>query len=233
MPLFTTMEGAFGYGRPPPVSTIGPSPGPSGTIRLNIIGDSSVGSVAANLATARTAQGYSNVTITYTSTLLNNYTGANLTTANFDTLLVYTNGGITFNASFGSNLNSYIASGGPVVFGMFCWGNVGAITNFTYANSPYAYKGSQTNQTATMTKTVSHPITSNISTSVAGATFCTPTVTVQSNATSIATFPDNTSMVAYQTTPRRVAVNLYTVIGTVNGYRLFLNSVLWAGGLLN
>jgi hypothetical protein len=227
------MEGAFGYGRSSRPSTIGPGPGPSGTLRLNIIGDTSVGTVAANLAAARTAQGYSNVTITYTSTLLNNYTGANLTTANFDTLLVYTNGGITFNAAFGSNLNSYITSGGPVVFGVFCWGNVAAITNFTYANSPYAYRGSQTTQTATMTKTVSHPITSNISTSIAGNTFCTPTVTVQSNATSIATFPDTTSMVAYQSTPRRVAVNLYPVIGTVNGYRLFLNAILWAGGLLN
>lgn len=232
MPLFTTMGGAFGYGRAQP-STIGGGSGPSGSLRLNIIGDTSIGSVATNLAAARTAQGYSNVTITYTSTLLNNYTGANLTTANFDTVMIYTNGGITFNANFGSNLNNYITSGGPVVFGVFFWGNVPALTNFTYTNSPYAYRGNQANQTATMTKTVSHPITSNISTAVAGSAFYTPTVTVQANATSIATFPDGTSMVAYQTAPRRVAVNLYGVVGTVNGYRLFLNSILWAGGLLN
>lgn len=232
MPFMASISGISGYGRAPPAQQGGGS-GPSGTLRLNIIGDASVRSVATSLATARTALGYSNVTISYTSTLLNNYTGSNLTTANFDTLLVYTNGGITFNTNFGSNLNNYITSGGSVVFGVFCWGNVPALTNFTYSNSPYAYKGSQGNQIATMTKNVSHPITSNINTAITtSATFYTPTVVVQSNATSIASFPDGTSMVAYQTSPRRVGVNLFAVVGTSNGYQLFLNSILWAGGLL-
>ena len=226
-----SVEGAFGYGRLFVAS--GGGGGPSGSLRVNVIGDSSIASVITGLQTAKTALGYSNVTMTYTSTLLNNYTGSNLTLANFDTALLWTNGGITFNASFGSNLNSFITSGGPVVFGVFCWGSVPAITNFTYSNSPYAFKGSQANQVATMTKTVASPITSNISTNItASATFYTPTVTVQSNATSIATFPDGTSMVATQTTPRRVAVNLYAVIGTAPGYQLYLNSLLWSGGLL-
>lgn len=233
MPLFASTESAFGFGRSQISTTGGGGSGPSGTIRLNIVGDSSIASVAAGLASARTAQGYSNVTINYTSTLLNNYTGSNLTTANFDVVLIYTNGGITFNSNIGTNLNSYISAGGPVVFGVFMWGNVARLTNFTYANSPYDYRGSQGNQTATMTKTVAHPITSNISTSVSGSTFYTPTVTVQGTATSIATFPDSTSMVAYQTSPRRVAVNLFPLAGTSNAYRLFLNSVLWAGGILN
>ncbi len=233
MPLFTTLEGSFGYGRAQPSTVGGGGSGPSGSLRLNIVGDSSVGTIATNLATARTAQGYSNVSITYTSTLLNNYTGANLTTANFDVVMIYTNGGITFNAAIGSNLNNYITSGGPVVFGVFMWGNVARLTNFTYTNSPYDYLGNQGTQTATMTKTVSHPITSNISTAVAGNTFYTPSVVVQGTATSIATFPNGTSMVAYQTAPRRVAVNLYGVVGTANGYRLYLNAILWAGGLLN
>ncbi len=226
------MAGDFGFGRAQP-STIGGGSGPSGSLRLNVVGDTSIGSVTAGLAAARTAQGYSNVTITYTSTLLNNYTGANLTTGNFDVVMIYTNGGITFNSAIGSNLNSYITSGGKVVFGVFMWGNVQALTNFTYTNSPYVYLGNQGSQTATMTKTVAHPITSNISTAVAGNTFYTPSVVVQGTATSIATFPNGTSMVAYQTAPRRVAVNLYPLAGTVNAYRLFLNSVLWAGGLLN
>ncbi len=230
MPFLASVGGNFGYGRPP--AQAGSTP--SGSLRVNVIGDSSVGSVITGLQTARTQLGYSNYTLTYTSTLLNNYTGANLSLANFDTLLVWTNGGITFNASFGSNLNSFITSGGPVVFGVFCWGNVARITNFTYTNSPYDYKGSQGNQIATMTKTVASPITSNISTAVTTAgTFYTPTVVVQPNATSIATFPDATSMVATQTGPRRVAVNLFPVTGTANAYRLFLNSILWAGGLLN
>ena len=232
MPYLSSTGSVFGYGRAQ-LSTTGAAPLPPSTIRLNIVGDSSIASVAAGLAAARTAQGYSNITINYTSTLLNNYTGSNLTTANFDVVLIYTNGGITFNSSIGTNLNSYISAGGPVVFGVFMWGNVSRLTNFTYTNSPYDYKGTQGNQTATMTKTVAHPITSNISTSVAGSTYHTPTVTVQTNATSIATFPDATSMVAYQTGPRRVAVNLWPVVGTVNAYRLFLNAVLWAGGVLN
>ena len=233
MPFLASTEGTYGFGRPRAAAAPAPAPGPSGTVRLNIIGDTSIATVATGIATARTALGYSNVTITYTSTLLNNYTGSNLTTANFDALLVYTNGGITFNSNFGTNLNSYITSGGPVVFGVFSWGNVAAITNFTYTNCPYAYKGTQTTLTATMTKTVSHPITSNLSTAVTPSpTFCTQAITVQNDATSIATFPDGTSMIAYQTSPRRVGVNLFPP-NTANVYRTFLNSLLWAGGLLN
>lgn len=231
MPVFASSGGAFGFGRPTPKPAGGG--GPSGSLRLNVIGDASIASVTTGLNAARTAQGYSNVTITYTSTLLNNYTGSNLSITNFDTLLIYTNGGITFNAAFGSNLNNYIASGGTAVFGVFMWGNVGAITNFTYTNNPYAYKGTQGNQAATMTKLVSHPITSNISTAVTGSSFYTPTIVVQSDATSIAAYPDGTSMVAYQTAPRRVGVNLFPPGAAVNVNRLFLNSVLWAGGLLN
>lgn len=234
MPLFTTMNGVFGYGRSQPSTLGGGGGGPSGSLRLNVVGDSSIGTITTNLATARVAQGYSNVSITYTSTLLNNYTGANLTTGNFDVVMIYTNGGITFNSAIGSNLNNYITSGGPVVFGVFMWGNVTALTNFTYTNCPYAYKGTQGNQTATMTKSVAHPITSNISTAVTtGTTFYTPSITAQANATSIATYPDATSMVAYQTAPRRVGVNIWPLAGTANCYRLYLNSILWAGGLLN
>jgi hypothetical protein len=236
MPFFATVESTCGYGRPyqAPAATGGGGTGPSGTMRVNIVGDSSVATFVSGLTTARTALGYSNVTMTYTQTALNNYTGSNLSTANFDAVVVWTNGGITFNSSFGTNLNSYITSGGPVIFGVFCWGNVSAITNFTYTNSPYVFKGSQANQVATMTKTVTHPITSNISTAITvSATFHTPTVSVQPTATSIATFPDGTSMVAYQTSPRRVAVNLYPITNTANSNQLFLNAILWAGGLLN
>lgn len=237
MPFLTSTAGLYGYGRPLPLATGGnvAPPEPSGTLRLNIVGDTAVGTVATNLAAARTAQGYSNVTITYTSTLLNNYTGANLTTANFDVVCIYTNGAITFNASIGSNLNAYVASGGALVTGVFMWGNVPSLTNFTYTNNPYVYKGTQGTQVATMTKAVTHPITTNISTTVSNgaATFYTPTISTVGNATSIAGFPDGTSMVAIQTAPRRVGVNLFPPSGYVNIYRLYLNAILWAGGLLN
>lgn len=236
MPFFASMESAYGYGRPAPVAASSGGGGggsPSGTMRVNVIGDTNVASVVTGLNTARTALGYSNVTMTYTQTPLSNYTGSNLTLANFEAAMVWTNGGLTFNAAFGSNLNNYITSGGPVVFGVFCWGNVQAITNFTYTNCPYAYKGTQSQLQGTMTKTVVHPITTNLSTAVtAGTTFATQAITVQSNATSIATYPDGTSMIAYQTAPRRVAVNLFPP-NTANVYRTFLNSLLWAGGLLN
>lgn len=230
MPFITSVEGTFGYGRPPPPS--GGGSGPSGTMRVNVIGDANIATVITGLNTARTALGYSNVTMTYTNTPMTNYNGSNLTSANFDAAFVYTNGGITYNASFGTNLNAFITAGGPVVFGVFTWGNPAAITNFTYANSPYAFRGTQSSQTATMTKTVASPITANISTTVAGSTFYNPSIVVQATATSIATFPDGTSMVATQTGPRRVGVNLFP-LNTAVAYQLFLNSLLWSGGLLN
>lgn len=233
MPFLSSAAATLAYGRPQAGG--GGGSGPSGSLKVNVIGDSSIGSVVTALGTARTSLGYNNVSITYTQTNLSGYTGSDLTTANYDVLVVYTNGGLTFNANFGTNLNAYIAAGGKVVFGVFMWGNVTAITNFTYTNSPYAYKGTQSTQTATMTVTQTHPITTGLPTTIAGSgSFYTPSVVVQSDATSIASFPDGTSMVAIQTSPKRVAVNLYPpyTSSNANQAKLTLNAILWAGGLL-
>ena len=59
---------------------------------VNIIGDSSTGTVVTALNSARTAAGYT-TTMIYTQTLIAaGYTGADLTTANYDVILVYMNG---------------------------------------------------------------------------------------------------------------------------------------------
>lgn len=230
MPLVSSLSGSMAFGRP----AISGGSGPSGSLKVNVIGDGSVASVVSGLGTAKSSLGYTGVSITYTQTALSGYAGSDLTTANYDVLLIYTNGGLTFNPSLGTNLNNYIASGGKVVFGVFLWGNVSALTNFTYTNCPYAYKGAQNTLTANMTVTQVHPITTGLPTNIAGSSFCSQSIVVQANATSIATFNEGTSMVAIQMSPNRVGINLFppNISSNPNQGKLFLNAILWAGGLL-
>jgi len=233
MPFLSSVESVGGFGRNVPSSGGGGLT--PGTLKVNLIGDSSVSTFATGLQTAKTALGYSTVTLTITQTALSNYTGSDLTTANYDVIVIWTNGGLTFNSSFGTNVNNYISNGGKVVFGVFCWGNVPAITNLTYTNTPYIYKGTQGNAVANMTVLLAHPITNGIPTSISGgaSTFYTNSVSVQPTATNLATYPDATSMVAIQSGPRRVGINLWPGTGYVNLNKLFVNAIVWAGGLLN
>lgn len=231
MPAVASIAGTYGFGRPRRAAG---GAGPSGSLKVNVIGDSNVGSAVTGLNNARTAMGYTGVTVTYTQTSINNYTGSDLTTANYDVILVWMNGGLTINSNLGTNINTYISNGGKAVFGVFLW-NI-SITNLTYTNTPYVFRAAQNTETATMTVTVTHPITTNVPTTIAvGSTFNHPTISVQATATSIATFPSGNSMVAYQESPRRVGINLFGgYIGSFpNIARLYLNAILWAGGLLN
>lgn len=227
---FTTFAG---YGRMRQPAGGG---GPSGTLRVLMLGDSSRDTLIGNLNTAKTALGYTGVTLTWTSTFINGYAGADLTTANYDVVVIYTNGSALPAAAGGTALNNYIAAGGTVVFASFCWGNVTAIPNFTYTNSPYVYSGSSASGfVPTLTVVGTHPITTGIGTTLGTSVFRSSNITLQGTATNLGWYPDGTtSMLAVQTGPRRVGLNFYPPSGlTSNGYQLMVKSIVWAGGLLN
>jgi hypothetical protein len=212
------------------------SSGPSGPLRVLMLGDANRDTLITSLNTARTALGYTGVTITWTSTDSNNYAGTNLTTANYDVVVIYTNGSAVPASAGGTALNNYIASGGKVVFLTFCWGNVSAIPSFTYTNNPYVYNGSSaTGFVPTLTVVGTHPITTGLGTTMGTSVFRTSNIVLQGNATNLGWYPDGTtSMIAVQESPRRVGINFYPVSGvTSNGYQLILKSIVWAGGLLN
>ncbi len=226
------LETFAGYGRmKPPASS-----GPSGTLRVLMIGDSSRDTLISNLNTAKTALGYTGITLTWTSTLGQGYAGADLTVANYDVVVVYTNGGALPAAGCGTSLNTYIAAGGKVVFLVFCWGNVSAIPSFTYTNSPYAYLGSSTSGfVPTLTKVGTHPITDGLGTTLGTSVFRSSNIVLQGTATNLGWYPDGTtSMIAVQTSPRRVGINFYPLSGVnATGNQYILKSIVWAGGLIN
>jgi len=231
MPSLATFAGTQGYGRGARATAA-----PSGTIRVNIIGDSNIASIVTALNNAKTALGYPAVTITYTqSPIVAGYTGSNLTTANFDVLLLYMNGGLSVNASLGANINAFIAAGGKAVYGVFLW-NI-TISGLTYTNTPFVYRGAQSNEVATMTVTVVSPITTGITATLSNgaSTYNQPSLVAQSDATVIATAPSGNSLVATQVNPRRVGINMFP--GVLSSYsnaaKLFVNAIMWAAGVLN
>ena len=230
MPTVASVSGVLGYGRAK--TATGP---PANTLRIAMIGDSNRDTLITNLNTAKTALGYT-TTLTYTSISATNYNGSGLSTANYDVVVIYTNGGASPLAAGGTALNNYIAAGGKVVFLVFCWGNVAAIANFTYTNSPYAFLGSSASGFApTMTKIGTHPITDGLGTSMGTSVFRSSNIVLQSDATNLGWYPDGTtSMIAVQSAPRRVGINIFPGAGvTSNGYQLIVKSIMWAGGLLN
>ena len=205
-----------------------------------LFGDSSTGTVVTALNSARTAAGYT-TTMIYTQTLIAaGYTGADLTTENYDVIVVYMNGGLSVNASLGANINAYINSGGKGVFGVFLW-NI-AIAGFCSAtadptNTPFKWRGAQGSEIATMTITVTSPITTGVPLALSNnnSTFNQPGLVLQPTATLLATAPSGNPLVASQTNPRRVGINMFPVSMSsfANEARLYLNAILWAGGVLN
>lgn len=237
--------GSVGYGR---ARAAAAAPPPSGTVRLHIVGDSSVTNVATSLQTAKTALGYSSITLTITTKVLNDaaYTGSDLTTANYDCILFYMNGSLSYAASFGTNLSNYISSGGAIVLAVFVWNIVPSGLVFT--NTPLAInQGGSTGQAngldGNITLSVVHPITTGLNTSITGnsASFYNTNLgATDANATVIATFTSLPSLpsVAVRTSgsgARSVSVNFFGAYSPTytNLARLFVRSVLWTRSLIS
>lgn len=212
----------------------GPILNPLVNINLLIVGDSSVGTLATYLQTARTSLGYS-ATLTITTQLIGAaYTGANMTTANFDCVLVYTNGGLSYNAALGTNMNAFVQSGGHLISATFIWGNVAAITNFTYTNSPFVYLGaSDTATNSPYTVVVDTPITRGLSTTFSPtSSYQSATIVAQSGATVVATYPSGNPYIATATIggARQVGINMYPIFNETTAQKIFCNAIYWAVG---
>ncbi len=217
----------------------------TGTPRVFMIGDGSVGSYAANLQTAKTTMGYGG-TLTITTKVLDGTTGAytgasDLTTANYDVVIMYTNGGIAYNSALGTNLNAYVASGGHLILNGFAWGNVPAITNLNYAtNSTYVYNGTfTTTNVSTAYYPVSHPITNGISTTTGLTSQNIPNpISLTAGATAIAQYTNASGpyFIATKTvgSAKLIGINAYIsgAIPTTNVIKMEVNAIYWCIGAL-
>jgi hypothetical protein len=217
--------------------TVTPAPG----IDVIILGDAAVTTLSSSLQSARTALGYS-VTLNITTQQLNGYTGTNL--SSFDVCILYTNGGLSLNATLGGNLNSFVSGGGHLIMASFSWGNVSAISSFNYNSySTYQYNGTYTStDTSTAIYSVVHPITTGIATSTGGGSQNVPNPILSTTTPGtqvIATFGNGTTSfiaVGQNGSARLVGINLY-VAGAYSGnfqntLKYVCNSVYWCMGLI-
>ena len=212
-----------------------------------IIGDIVVNIVKSNIEKALSVLGYDSENINITTQVISgSYTGSNLTLANYSVVILYTNSGYsTYHANLGSNLNSYVSSGGNLITSEFCWGvGVAAITGFDYTNTPYVYNSNDYSLTdlAKMTKTTTHVITTDISSDInLGSQNINSPIVLQSGSTTIATTLAGNSLIAIKTYGLRrfVGINAYIKTNDISDEtsedyttyiefnKLLANYVLW------
>lgn len=239
MPFISSASGSFGYGRSQTETSSGP---PIGTVRILIVGDSSVSGTVTPLQNAKTALGYSLVTLTIsTVTVTGSYTGADILISNYDCVMVYTNGGITYTAALGTALANYVAAGGALITCVFSYSI--RIPNYPWTSTPLNYnQGGTTGQAngtnGNRTDVVTHPITTDISTSTTGgaATFYNTFLGVtDANSSIISVFSSNNTlpMIAVRTSSggiRSVSFNMFGLY--VSNYtrfaQLMVRAILWS-----
>lgn len=221
------------------------TPTVSGSPRVLILGDSNAANIPAQLNLAKADLEYTGA-MTFTTKDIygidSAYTGSDITTANFDVVLLYTNGGATPQTALGNNINAYLESGGNLIMAVFAWGNVTAVPGLNYSLvSPYAYSGSQSSDGGAITKVVYHPIFIGIDNTISISVNCTPSIALTSGAVGIGKFPSNNWFLAVKeySPIKMVGINGYFAFMTWSGgndqknmLRYVVNSIYWCIGSL-
>lgn len=217
----------------------------SGSPRVLIIGDSNAASLPAQLELAKADLGYEG-TMTFTTKNVfgtdSAYTGSDITTENYDVVILYTNGGATPQTTLGNNISAYVESGGNLIMGVFAWGNVTPFPGLNYSLvSPYAYSGSQSSDGGAITKVVDHPIFTGIDNTIGISVNCTPSISLASGAVGIGKFPSNNWFLAVKeySPIKMVGINGYFAFQVWSGgndqkniLRYVVNSIYWCNGSL-
>jgi hypothetical protein len=221
------------------------TPTVSGSPRVLILGDSNAANIPAQLNLAKADLEYTGA-MTFTTKDIygidSAYTGSDITTANFDVVLLYTNGGATPQTALGNNINAYLESGGNLIMGVFAWGNVTAVPGLNYSLvSPYVYSGSQSSDGGAISKVVYHPIFIGIDNTIGISVNCTPSIALTSGAVGIGKFPSNNWFLAVKeySPIKMVGINGYFAFMTWSGgndqkniLRYVVNSIYWCIGSL-
>ena len=233
---------ANGNGAAAFTDTVTPVSSITGSPRVLVLGDSST--FTNDLALAKTDLGYSG-TMTFTTKNIyggdSGYTGSDITTSNYDVVFFYGNGGNTPSSALGSNLNTYVSSGGKMIMGVFAWGNPPALPGLDYSIcSTYLYSGTQGNDAGSITAVIAHPIFNGIDNTIGISSFVTPSIALQSGATGIGRFPSTNWFLAVKESgsTKLVGINMYPPSGWNNGnsdknkLRYMVNSIYWCIGSL-
>jgi hypothetical protein len=200
-------------------------------LKLLVIGDSQVTTVASVISSRLTALGYTGFTVD--SVVLSiTYNGNTLTIANYNTALIWTNSSHTGATGLGAAIRSFVNAGGNVVSATFIWNLYASDIDFT--TTPFQPRGQSNDSTAIMIIDVVHPITTGVTLSLNGGNtvLTNGAVVLQSGATRLARFTaTGDTVVGINTvgTARLVGLNLYISNLSSTPIRdLTINSCLWA-----
>jgi len=216
-----------------PTTTPTPTPTRSTAKRVLFLGDTVVNTVASNISTYITATGQS---ITYSAvTMGTTYTGSgNITPANYDVVVIYTNSTQTGSATLSTAITNYVNAGGNVVSAVFLWNlyasgyNHSGTTAFNFTNSQ------SNNASGNFTVSVPSVITNGIGTSFGALTLNNANPTLSSGATLYASYSsDSVRLLAVKEVGSSRLVSINAAASGVNTStstlcKLFGNSILYA-----
>ena len=227
---------------------IPPAPSPTGTVRVNIVAASETASwftdVVTKITTAKNSL-YPSTTLNITQTNNAAYAGADLTTANYSCVFIWSDGSYS-NTALGTALNNYVAAGGGLVICVFACASVQLPTTFNYTNTPIVFAGNQTMASSSLgTYTSGDPLMLGVTTFNPGTSkYGAGGLTTQSGATVVARYNDNNVLVAKKdivtggNTARTVALNFFPPssasrsdlwVASTNGAELMCNAIIYAG----
>ena len=207
------------------------TPQPSGTLRLLIIGDSSVNTVSQFISSGFTGQGITNFTISAVTAGLT-YSGTSNMASSYDAILYYSNSSQYGTNALTNNLTTFVNAGGGLVTGTFIWNIRPA--NFNYQLTAFSAAG-QSSSVQTWTASTSHPILSGVSSAITNSSYFINSLSSASGGSTIIArlTPSNIPYVGVNSTTyagRIVSVNTFPPgMQTYPNMRaLFARAVMWA-----
>ena len=162
------------------------------------------------------------------------YTGSgNITTANYDVVMIYTNSGQVGTTTLANALTTFVGQGGSVVSGVFLWNLYPSGYNFT-GTTAFNFTNSQGTSPGNYNVVSATTITNGIGTALPAA-FSNNNPTLVSGAVSLATFTDGSNCLAVKTvgSSRNVSINSFPASinsSTTTQCKMFGNAILYAGG---
>ena len=221
-----------------PTLTRTPTPSPTpGLLRVLFLGDTIVSSVSSNISSYLTTTG--NPITLSAVTMGTTYTGSgNITPANYDVVMIYTNAGQTGSATLSTALTNYVNEGGNLVSSVFLWNlypsgyNHSGTTAFNFTNSQ------SNNASGNFTVSVPSVITNGIGTSL-GFVLTNTNPTLSSGSTLYASYSsDSVRMLAVKQVGNSRLVSINAAATTISSSssticKLFGNAILYAGGKLD
>ena len=217
-----------------PTYTTTPTPTPtkSSALRVLFLGDAQVSTYAGYINTYITATGK---TMTYSAvTMGTTYTGSgNITKANYDVVLIYTNSSQIGTTTLANALTTFVGQGGSIVSGVFLWNLYPSGYNFT-GTTAFNVTNSQSTSVGSFTVVSATTITNGIGTSLPAA-FSNASPTLVSGAVQLATFTDGVNCLAVKTVGSSKNVSINAWPGSINTStsticKMFGNAILYAGG---